>query len=163
MQLIHGYQPQILPETWLEYKLPPIEIGTSEMGNNDWLQAQCRYARICARISETLSPIPGSSRQTRATLDLELELQNWYDLLPEGGRLVNGLNSSTLLNRQVAICVLYQHLEARLDLLDITENLASLSTTTQVSVWPSHSSTILSTAEEVFAASNKIEDAMYDR
>jgi hypothetical protein len=95
------------------------------MENNDWLQVQCRYAKICARISETLSPVQGPTRQTRETLDLELELQNWYDLLPEGGRLGNGLNSSTLLNRQVAICVLYQHLEARLDLLDITENSAS--------------------------------------
>jgi hypothetical protein len=117
--------------------------------NAKWLDVQYRYATIWTSISSKLSPRP--TRPSRDLSNLELELRNWYDLIPETGRLCSGFMASTIRSRQVAICVLFQHLEARLYLLDVPHDMA----TSLVN--------LLSIAKRVFEASSKIEDGFYDR
>jgi hypothetical protein len=84
-------------------------------------------------------------------LDLESKLRDWYDLIPEIGRVYSGFAASTIHPRQVGTCVLFQYLEARLYLLEIPQDMGA------------SSAKLLSIAKGVFEASSKIEDDFYDR
>lgn len=129
--------------------------------NQDWLLAQCRYSKLCARIhNETSHAREDQSRPSESKASIAAELEDWYyGLVPDDGRLHDNIHKSSSLAKRLAICMFYQYCEAKLALLDVDDTW--IETTEELSP----RSPVIPLLRDVFKFSNRIEpdDIVYDR
>ncbi|KAE9373181.1 hypothetical protein N431DRAFT_534420 [Stipitochalara longipes BDJ] len=139
----------LLPD--IEYDLPPLPLdGFHESypshdhisQEKDWLVTQCRYAKICARISDGLAALPSTSDTEEVDIPtlpeqppdllihgLLTDLHAWYGSVPREGRSLSLAEAaaSTSSQRQIAIITGYQYHEAVLAVLSLLSQRSSSS------------------------------------
>ncbi|KAL1877497.1 hypothetical protein Daus18300_002484 [Diaporthe australafricana] len=147
----------LLPDSCLQYTPPPVEDCNS---SQDWLLAQCRYSKLCAKIYNTTShALEDQSRSSESKASIAAELEDWYKSVPDDGRLDDKTPKSSNLAKRLAICMFYQYCEAKLALLDVD------GTCVETTEEPPLRSAVIALSRDIFKFSNRIEpdDIVYDR
>lgn len=163
----------MLPEAVLQYDPPgrAPDDQTSPIDDSKlWLHSQCRYARICS----TIAAVRNSHQSLNSKLELDIsklpkELEEWYSSVPKAGQLLRDRPTASPIqeSRHIAVCTLYQYQEANLAILSLPTSSevsteSNLTSSQPVCTW-SHVDKVVASIKQIFAASHKIEDLMYDR